>query len=38
MAQRAIWFLFGAAFASVFWIAIMKGIGQEWLNILLTPG
>jgi arginine exporter protein ArgO len=38
MTQRAIWFLLGAAVASLFWIAVMKGIGQEWLDILLTPG
>jgi hypothetical protein len=38
MKQRVLWFLLGAVFASLFWIAIMKGIGQEWLDILLTPG
>lgn len=35
MHHRLIWFLIGAAVASVFWIAVMRGIGNEWLNILL---
>jgi arginine exporter protein ArgO len=38
MKERAIWFVLGAAFASVFWLAFMGGLGQEWLDLLLTPG
>lgn len=35
MNNRLTWFLIGAAVASVFWIAVMRGIGNEWLNVLL---
>jgi arginine exporter protein ArgO len=35
MKHRLTWFFIGAAVASVFWIAVMGGIGNEWLNILL---
>jgi arginine exporter protein ArgO len=35
MQHRLTWFLIGAAVASVFWIAVLRGIGNEWLDILL---
>ena len=38
MNHRLTWFLIGAAAASVFWIVLMRGIGNEWLNVLLQAG
>lgn len=35
MNYRLTWFLLGAALASVFWIAVMRAFGNEWLNVLL---
>jgi arginine exporter protein ArgO len=35
MHHRLTWFLIGAAVASMFWIAVLRGIGNEWLNSLL---
>lgn len=35
MNHRLTWFLVGVAVASVFWIAVIRGIGNEWLDILL---
>jgi hypothetical protein len=35
MYHRLTWFLTGAAVASLFWIAVMRTIGNEWLNVLL---
>jgi hypothetical protein len=37
MWQRAIWFLAGVAVSSLFWIAVLNGIGQQWLDIVLRP-
>lgn len=33
--NRAFWFLAGVAVSSVFWIAVINGIGQDWLDQLL---
>jgi hypothetical protein len=38
MKERAIWFVLGAAFAPIFWLAFMVGLGQEWLHLLPAPG
>lgn len=35
MYQRLMWFLIGVAVSSIFWIAVMRGIGNEWLDMLL---
>lgn len=37
MSQRVGWFLSGAVVASVFWLAVINGIGREWLDQLLMP-
>ena len=36
MDQRTTWFLIGVAVSSVFWLAVINGIGRQWLNQLLT--
>lgn len=35
MNDRLTWFLIGAAVASAFWVVVLRGIGNEWLNALL---
>lgn len=37
MNQRAVWFLLGVAVSSIFWVAVINGIGRQWLDQLLTP-
>ena len=35
MRERLIWFVLGAAIASVFWPAVLQGIGRQWYDALL---
>lgn len=37
MRVRVVWFFIGAVASSVFWLSVINGIGQEWLNQLLKP-
>jgi hypothetical protein len=37
MWQRAAWFLVGFAGSSLFWMAVLNGIGRQWLDKLLLP-
>ncbi len=37
MNSRAVWFLIGVAVSSNFWVAVINGIGRQWLDQLLTP-
>jgi hypothetical protein len=37
MSQRLVWFFLGAGVSSVFWLAVINGIGRTWLDQLLTP-
>ncbi len=35
MGERFKWFLIGAAVATVFWLVILNGLGQQWLDALI---
>ena len=35
MKERAVWFLLGAAATSVFWLAVINGIGRQWFDELM---
>lgn len=37
MKVRVVWFVAGAATATVFWLALINGLGREWLDQLLIP-
>lgn len=37
MRVRVVWFFIGAVTSSVFWLAVINGIGREWLDQLLIP-
>jgi len=38
MGQRAMWFLIGAATASVVWLIAFQAIQRQWLDALLGLG
>jgi hypothetical protein len=38
MSSRWLWFLIGAATASVFWLIVLKGVGQQAFDAIGLPG